>query len=62
MSVWFYNFKSKNPRLWEGWIVLFDGENTYWSEEMKPSCGYVGLKAKTFVASAGIFYYIGELE
>ncbi len=51
MSTCFYN------------IVLWDGENTYWIEEMKPSSGYKNIKfgqINKFTNSR--FTYIGEFE
>lgn len=36
MTVWLYQM-SKND---SGNIVLFDGQNTFWNDEMLPSGGY----------------------
>ena len=58
MKVFYYNFNHTD--IFEGWIVLWDGENTYWTEEMEPSSGYKYRpdKRKRLV---GFFKYIGEL-
>lgn len=61
MSVWFYTINGEAIN-WDGWIVLFDGENTYWSEEMRPSVGHPKLRYKTTYKGLGVFTYIGELE
>lgn len=57
MKVFYYNLSRKN--IWDGWIVLWDGENTYWTEEMKPSCGYNKRPDKS--CKTGFFFYVGEL-
>jgi hypothetical protein len=53
MSVWFYDYAEFGA----GWLVLFDGQNTYWDDDMNASSGYSieSLKAN------GRFVYIGEL-
>jgi hypothetical protein len=58
MSVFYYNPSPK--RVWDGWIVLWDGENTYWTEEMKPSGGY-SVRPDKRKPNGRSFYYIGEL-
>ena len=40
-------------------IILWDGQNTYWSEEMIPSDGYYEIKETDTVG--GKWIYIGEL-
>lgn len=60
MSVWFYTYKSRKRLLWDGWIVLFDGSNTYWTEEMRPSGGYSESKLKRG-SDFGVFIRLGEL-
>lgn len=43
-------------------IVLWDGENTYWIEEMRPSGGYKNLKLNTIdKVTKSRFTLIGEL-
>lgn len=39
-------------------IVLWDGESTFWSEEMKPSGGYKNMNRRRKDTR---FIYIGEL-
>jgi hypothetical protein len=41
-------------------LVLWDGENTYWSEEMIPSGGYTKLGYINKLINSR-FTYIGEL-
>ena len=41
-------------------IVLWDGENTYWIEEMKPSSGYKELKLDE-IQDGSRFTLIGDL-
>jgi hypothetical protein len=41
-------------------LVLWDGENTYWTEEMKPSDGYKNIHKYSRMINAR-FVYIGEL-
>lgn len=60
MSIWLYFFKHSKQNIWDGWIVLFDGENTYWTPEMIPSVNYK-LKGSSYASSIGQFNYIGEL-
>lgn len=61
MTLWFYSFYSRKPLLWDGWLVLFDGENTYWHDGMMPSSGYEKLKTKKkYETQCGTFFYIGE--
>lgn len=43
-------------------LVLFDGENTYWTEEMKPSAGYARRKLGVICpVTRGRFTYVGKL-
>ena len=44
-------------------IVLWDGENTYWSEEMIPSGGYkyLVLNIDNVATQVGRFTLIGDL-
>ena len=58
MSVWYWTVTwTKDPLLWDGNIVLFDGHNTYWDDEMKPSPGYT----RGQLIRRG-FIYIGEVS
>lgn len=44
-------------------IVIWDGKNTYWTEEMHPSGGYEDLHyEKSCSVTNSVFHYIGELE
>lgn len=56
MSVWFY------PKLGEG-LVLFDGEATYWTDDMIPSRGYFRKGKKLYLYKCHLtdLIYIGEL-
>ncbi len=58
MSIWFWTIPwTDDPLLWDGWVVLHDGQNTYWDDEMRPSGGYT---SKSRMKRQG-FIYIGEL-
>lgn len=58
MKVLIYEFAGSN----NSWIVLWDGESTYWNGKMKPSSGYKNLKLnKVCQVTKGRFVYIGEL-
>ena len=47
---------------WLNQLVLFDGENTYWSDEMRPSGGYFKETIDKYRPdSKSQFFYIGEL-
>lgn len=49
MSIWLYESTTDGPDQ----LILWDGENTYWSEEMWPSAGYTCDTMR--------FVYVGEL-
>lgn len=57
MKVFYYNLSHKE--FWDGWIVLWDGKNTYWHDGMIASNGYEKRPDKR--KGCGFFYYIGEL-
>lgn len=57
MSVWLYDHE-RCGWLWQ--LILFDGENTYWIDEMKPSGGYSKKKLLDDHIEGSLFY-IGEL-
>lgn len=59
MSIWFYLAKFSNDMHFDRFI-LFDGENTYWIDEMKPSRNYTLAMLKKGSAF-GKFIYMGEL-
>ncbi len=48
---------------YEGSLVLWDGNTTYWSEEMQPSFGYQdpSFIGPVHPVTGGKFTYIGEL-
>lgn len=58
MDIWLYESKGNH---WDQ-LVLFDGENTYWSEEMQPSGGYTKKRLnKICPITGGRFTKVGEL-
>lgn len=57
MSVWLW----ENKLDWLSTIVLWDGENTYWIEEMKPSPNYKKMRSEYCDITTSQFFYIGEL-
>jgi hypothetical protein len=54
MSVWIYKGQEC---VWLWQVVLFDGENTYWTDEMQASPGYTLNGMNT----CGAFEYVCEL-
>ena len=42
-------------------IVLWDGENTYWTDEMRPSYGYFEMRTGICKLTDSRFTYVGEL-
>lgn len=44
-------------------LVLWDGENTYWTEEMRPSSGYKDINTNIYKRKymRSRFFYIGDL-
>jgi hypothetical protein len=42
-------------------LILWDGENTYWSDEMRPSGGYKTMPSGISPITKSRFTYIGDL-
>ncbi|RJP50496.1 MAG: hypothetical protein C4586_05795 [Anaerolineaceae bacterium] len=59
MEVWLYG-PERCDWLWQ--VILFDGRNTYWTDEMIPSSGYSRRRLKSMGRfGVGRFYKIGDL-
>ncbi len=60
MSVWLYYSPNCD---WLAQLVLFDGENTYWSDNMRPSNGYTESRLRNSYRRRGVGYFkkIGNL-
>lgn len=57
MKILFWQMRSSS--YWDQ-IVLWDGLNTYWTEEMKPSSGYAKIHFNKWRNNSR-FVFIGEL-
>lgn len=46
---------------WLDQLVLWDGEHTYWSEEMRPSRGYTKINFGRWSKHGARFVLLGDL-